>query len=101
MGDIIVIIAPNHGEQNPAVAYSPSPPHYVATWNDYRNVTADVFAQRLSTTGQLLGDNISIVLAPQSQFTPAIVYNDFSGLFFVTWGDRRLGSGAVDIYGRF
>ncbi len=101
LGDIIVMAPPNHGEQAVTVAYSPSPPHYLATWVDYRNVTADVFAQRLSTTGQFLGGNISVSLAPQSQFTPAVVYNDFNGLFFVTWGDRRLGSGAVDIYGRF
>lgn len=101
LGDIIVIAPPRHGEQSPTVAYSPSPPHYLTAWVDYRNVTADVFAQRLSTSGQLLGGNISVSLAPQSQFTPAVVYNDFSGLFFVTWADRRLGSGAVDIYGRF
>lgn len=101
LGDIVVIAAPNHGEQSAAVAYSPSPPHYLSAWMDYRNVSADIFAQQLSATGQLLSGNISVSLAPQSQFTPAVVYNDFSGLFFVAWGDRRLGSGAVDIYGRF
>jgi hypothetical protein len=103
LGSIIVIVPPTHGEQSIAVAYSPSPPHYLATWIDYRNPpgSSDLFAQRLSTAGQLLGGNISVSLAEQSQFTPAVVYNDFSGLFFVTWADRRLGSSNTDIYGRF
>ena len=102
VGNMIVIAPPSHGEQTADLAYSSSPSHFLTTWIDYRHlVGSDVFAQRLSTSGQPLGTNIAVSLAAQSQYTPAIVYNDFSGLFFVTWADKRLGAGAVDIYGRF
>lgn len=102
VGNMITVAPPAHGEQTVALAYSPSPSHYLTTWIDYRHlVGSDVFAQRVGVSGQLLGPDIAVSLAAQSQYTPAIVYNDFSGRFFVVWADRRLGSGAVDIYGRF
>lgn len=101
IGDVIVIMPPAHGEQSASVAYSPSPPHYLVAWQDYRNTTADIFAQKLSTSGELVGTNIAVTLAPASQWTPAIVYNDLVGMYFVAWADRRSGNDNVNIYGQF
>lgn len=100
IGEVIVVDPPSEGEQSPDIAYSPSPPHYLAVWSDYRNVTADIFGQRLATGGGLVGGNIPVVLASRSQWTPAIAYNDLSGLYLVVWADGRVNYENVDIYGR-
>jgi hypothetical protein len=56
VGNMIVIAPPSHGEQTADLAYSSSPSHFLTTWIDYRHlVGSDVFAQRLSTSGQPLG----------------------------------------------
>lgn len=73
----------------------------IAVWEDTRNGSTDIYAQRLSATGTLLWtvDGVPVCMAAFNQLTPRIV-TDGSGGAVISWIDDRNGAGAgsYDIY---
>ena len=69
----------------------------VITWADARTGTADIYAQRINSSGtvQWSVDGVVICTATGGQYTPKIV-SDGSGGAIITWADNR--SGTNDIY---
>ena len=67
------------------------------TWQDLRNGTSDIYAQRLSADGVPLWplDGVAVCTATGTQVSPVVVA-DGSGGVIITWQDQR--SGAYDIY---
>ena len=70
----------------------------IVTWEDYRIGTADIYTQRISTSGvvQWVANGVALCTAANNQQTPVII-SDGAGGAIVTWQDQRLGPGA-DIY---
>ncbi|HQV54672.1 MAG: T9SS type A sorting domain-containing protein [Chitinophagaceae bacterium] len=73
----------------------------IAVWEDNRNGSTDIYAQRLSATGNLLWavEGIPICTATFNQLNPKIVTDGASGAV-ISWIDDRNGAGAgsYDIY---
>jgi len=71
----------------------------IITWDDGRNVFADIFAQRINASGvvQWTTDGVAISTASNQQVFPDILSDD-SGGAIITWQDSRNGSGNIDIY---
>lgn len=73
----------------------------IAVWEDTRNASTDIYAQRFSSTGTLLWavDGVPLCTAAFNQLTPKIV-TDGSGGAVIAWIDDRNGGGAgnYDIY---
>lgn len=71
----------------------------VVVWADYRNRNWDVYGQRMTSTGGLLGTNFKINSDPgtYAQHSPRIC-GLLDGSFIVVWYDNRLGND--DIYCR-
>ena len=71
------------------------------TWEDNRNSSTDIYAQRISSTGSLLWavDGVPVCTADFNQLTPLLV-SDGAGGAIITWKDDRDGAGAgnYDIY---
>jgi len=69
----------------------------IITWADARTGTADIYAQRINSSGtvQWSVDGVVICTATGGQYTPKIV-RDGSGGAIITWADNR--SGTNDIY---
>ncbi len=70
------------------------------TWQDYRNLTDyDVYAQRLSPSGNLLwgGNGLLICNAPGTQVDPKLDPDTISGGIYLSWIDKR-GGADYDIY---
>lgn len=65
----------------------------IVAWSDARHANRDVFAQRVSATGEAawLPDGIPICDLPSSQSWPLIV-GDTAGGAIVVWGDTRHGN---------
>ena len=65
----------------------------IVAWSDARNANRDIFAQRISATGDVLWktDGIPICDLPSSQSWPLIV-NDTRGGAILVWGDTRHGN---------
>ena len=88
----------------PAIAYNSSNNEYLVVWEDQRNATVgdargqkDIYAQRISGQGDLLGHNFSICSVADNQETPSVAYNSADNKYLVAWHDKRNGSNA-DIY---
>ena len=60
------------------------------TWYDYRNGTADIYAQRVNSSGaaQWTANGVALCTAPAAQSTPTIA-SDGAGGAIVTWFDYR------------
>lgn len=73
----------------------------ILTWEDTRNSSTDIYAQRISATGSLLWavDGVPVCNAAFNQLTPKLVSDGASGAI-ITWKDDRNGAGAgsYDIY---
>ncbi len=69
----------------------------IATWQDYRSGTYDVYTQRVNASGavQWTADGVALCTSTGNQYKPKIV-SDGSGGAIVTWYDYR--SGNYDIY---
>jgi hypothetical protein len=70
----------------------------IITWQDDRDGTWDIYAQRVNASGApLWGNNgVAVCTAPVDQINPTIV-SDGTGGAIITWQDRRGGSN-YDIY---
>ena len=84
---------PRPTRRNPSVTSNGS--DYLTVWTDSRTSPTDIYGQRSSSTGTLLGGNIAISTASGFQSAPAVAWNGSN--YFVAWDDAR--SGAEDIYG--
>jgi hypothetical protein len=89
---IEIAIAPNDQTQ-PAVAYDGA--QYLVVWADRRSGTSfDLYGQRVSTAGALVGPQIAISLAAGDQQNPRVAA--FGGAWIVAWQDHR--SGVDNVY---
>jgi hypothetical protein len=69
----------------------------IATWEDIRSGTSDIYVQRISAAGttQWAANGVTLCTATGTQQSPTIT-SDGAGGAIVTWQDAR--SGATDIY---
>jgi len=81
-------------QQFPAIAWDGT--NYLVVWMDSRNGDYDIYGQRVSPSGNLIGDNFSISTATDVQVFPAIAWDGAN--YLVVWQDRR--NGTEDIYGQ-
>jgi len=91
-----VVSASTGDTQNPHVAWNGARNEYLLAWQDLRNVRVDIYAQRLSAAGALLGGNFAISTASGNKDGCDGAYSDAANDYLVVWGDAR--SGGSDIY---
>jgi len=71
--------------------------NFVITWEDGRNVAADIYAQRYSSNGSALDNNFMVTNTSEgSQRDPDVKL--WSGRIYNTWKDDRTGSTGDDIW---
>jgi hypothetical protein len=90
-------IATVPGYQESAVlVYNATEHEYLVVWQDARNggTNYDIYGQRVSSAGSLLGENFAICAASGNQVSPAPVWNATDNEYLVVWTD----SAAFDIY---
>ena len=92
-----VAICTASGEQGPPQITSDGSGGAIITWQDYRSGNADIYAQRVNSSGavQWTADGVAICTASGDQRLPQII-SDGSGGVIITWYDGR--SGNADIY---
>ena len=79
----------NANQQSPSISRGDSG-NFVITWQDERNGNLDIYAQRYSSNGNILGTNFKANddQGSADQLSPA-VSSDTNGNFIITWEDRR------------
>jgi uncharacterized repeat protein (TIGR01451 family) len=103
LGDEFPVSEVSERQWYPALVYNSSDNQYLAVWWDYRNATTDgdIYGQRLSPEGELLGLDLAISEADGLQWFPDVAYSSFDNDYLVVWGDsRNLTSTAFDLYGQ-
>jgi hypothetical protein len=80
----------------PAVAYNENHDEYLVVWHYFN----DIYAQRISSRGELLGNEMTITNHSNKEDSPALAYDPNWDRYLVVW-QRDSGSGHKDIYGRF
>jgi hypothetical protein len=89
-------------QQSPQVAYNSDDDEYLVVWQDYRSGVSnpDIFGQRISGDGLLVGENITVTTAAYRQIEPRIAYG--SGRYLVAWRHYPGASdNYYDVYGQF
>jgi RHS repeat-associated protein len=84
------------------VAYNADDDEYLVVWADYRSGAGnpDIFGQRVSGGGLLVGENITVTTAAYRQIEPRIAYG--SGRYLVAWRHYPGASdNYYDVYGQF
>jgi hypothetical protein len=86
----------------PAVAWNATSNEYLVTWRDNRSSASspDIYGQRVSGSGALLGADFAVSTASGSQELAALSWNANSNTYLVTWADGRNGSFQWDVYGQ-
>jgi hypothetical protein len=68
----------------------------IVVWSDLRGANADLYAQRVDSTGTPLWttNGVAICLATSYQFNPKLIPDD-SGGAIITWEDNRTGNSKI------
>jgi len=95
--DGVALCTAANGQYSPTIV-SDGAGGAIVTWHDYRNGSADIYAQRVNATGvpQWVYDGVALCTAANHQFSPTIV-TDGAGGAIVTWYDYRSGT-SYDVY---
>jgi hypothetical protein len=71
----------------------------IVAWTDSRSGVADIYAQRISSTGELMWSPFGVVICDASGAqTLPVIAADGSGGAVLAWIDARAGAGANDVY---
>ena len=87
----------NANQESPDIALD-GPGNFVITWEDYRDSSWNIYAQRCDSLGNPLGFNFKVNDdVSDRHYWPAITMNS-SGYFVICWSDDRNGYPNRDIY---
>jgi len=90
-----IATAPGY-QESAALVYNTTAHEYLVVWDDARSGVgnSDIYGQRVSPAGSLLGENFAICTAGGGQLSPALAWNAADNEYLVVWTD----AGAFDIY---
>ncbi len=102
VGDEIAISERSSEEYRPAIAYNSNHNEYLVVWeNAWPGGHHDVYAQRISSSGQLLSW-FAVASNSNSQMEPSVAYDPVHDRYLVVWLYDVWGNGSDwDVYGRF
>ena len=85
-------------EELPAIAYNVSHGEYMVLWHNNRPVTQDIYARRVSRSGQLLSW-FAVSTASNCKY-PALAYNPTNDQYLAVWSQYNTADSRWEIYGR-
>jgi hypothetical protein len=84
-GPVEITVSTAGGHQlRPAVAWNPNQGEYLVVWQE-REDNADIYAQRVSASGDLRGSKIAVSTASLKQQRPAVAYDSQRNEYLVVW----------------
>jgi hypothetical protein len=100
-GEIVISNPSLSSEEHlPAIAYDSEHNEYLVVWeNDWGGGYHDVYAQRVSGSGQLL--SWFALTTGNSQVSPAVAYDPDRDRYLALWAEYRGSGTGWDVYGRF
>jgi len=80
---------PSNDGGSPRAATNPARNEYLVAWTADTNDTWNIYAQRLSAEGALLGRNLAICVAEDTQQSACVCFSPRSNEYLITWQDYR------------
>ncbi|OQY29652.1 MAG: hypothetical protein B6244_03010 [Candidatus Cloacimonetes bacterium 4572_55] len=87
----------NEASQKNADVIATKDGSYLIIWRDDRNGNNDIYAQKITATGQPIGQNFRVHESNSAEQINPSVAQSSDGSFFVVWEDWRNGN--IDIFG--
>ncbi len=87
VGPMVALSAGAGDDLAPAIAASSSPEAYLVAWSRMQGEQCDLYAQRVSTLGSLMGSEFGLAARHGPQHQPAIAYNLDDDEFLAVWAD--------------
>jgi uncharacterized protein YlbG (UPF0298 family) len=91
-------------QENVSVGYNAAQGEFLIVWEDSRDfgiTSTDIYGQRVSPTGTLLGGNIPVSTGASKETEPALVFGSVLDGYLLVWRDDRNEPGTGgDIFGR-
>jgi hypothetical protein len=104
VGPDIPMSEPAHDQHLPAVAYNWRHDEYLVVWHStYTDHPRDIWAQRVSSSGALLGWSFEVHSgSARDSAQPSVAYDGDNDRYLVTWAYDESGDGSNwDIHARF
>jgi hypothetical protein len=83
----------------PAVAYNWKHREYLVVWHNQWPGNRDIYAQRVSESGKLVGPWFAISAGSNDRFRPAVAYNGMNDEYLVVWM-YEASANVYEIWGR-
>jgi hypothetical protein len=81
---------------DPVVAWNDDRGEFLVVWQDGRNGTdLDLYAQRLTSAGQPIGDNFALVVGEHDQWATWVTYRPLLQSYWLVWHHREPGRNCV------
>ncbi|MBC7250155.1 MAG: PKD domain-containing protein [Anaerolineae bacterium] len=101
LGDEMIIAAAGKDSPEPRVEYNGKDDEYLVVWQDDRNGNWDIYGQRVSAGGELLGNNFAISSLAGDETRPSLAWDGNSERYLVGWqgwglGQRVWADGTLD-----
>jgi hypothetical protein len=99
--DEFVINASAGAQLSPSAVWNAIADEYLVVWTDSAS-TLDIYGQRISSTGRLIGSRLALSAADGDQMGPIAAWNATANEYLVVWSDFRDSAAerTSDIYGR-
>ena len=102
LGESLAVTDKPYDHNLPDVVFNSLTDEYLVVWTDSRDWDAsrtDVYSQRVSADGALMGQEIPIAIGPNFQSGPSLTWNSQQNEYLVTWQEYRTETN-WDIYGQ-
>lgn len=97
-----VFAGDGYDQFNPAVAYNADHHEYLVVWHNSRPSGRDIYAQRVSHLGKLIGSSFCITHeANKDRANPAVVHNPHDDSYLIVWMHFNTYNSRWEIWGRF
>lgn len=96
IGDEIAVCTTASPQLYPSVVYGSGAGEFLVLWADSQSDLNDIYGQRVSLDGSLIGGEFPVCNFANEQWNPAAAYSPEAEEFLVVWEDRRTDVG--DIY---
>jgi hypothetical protein len=90
---------PDADRHNPAVAYNWRRHEYLVLWQNQWPGNRDIYAQRVSESGELIGSWFAVSAGPGDRIQPSVAYSATDNEYFVTWM-KEVSPDVYEIWGR-
>jgi hypothetical protein len=101
--DPFVVVQATNNQSVPSVAYNPDDDQYLIVWQDGRDDAdnPDIYAQRISGAGVLVGNAFTVTTSPYRRRTPYVAYAPGENVYLAIWRHYPgTGDNYFDVYGQ-